>query len=285
MIVTHDVGRSIEVRPDRKPSAAWKLDYASKPKPFFHPVRTPQGQTISIAEPFDHLWHRGLWFTFKFVDGDNFWEERAPFGSQIIRGVPIVTHDDPDSLAISMVLDWIPPDGTDPVLSERRTIVYRPGVDVDQYDWSTVITANRDIEIDRTPYTTWGGYGGLSFRGSRHWHVDRYLLPGIVTDRLDAGTTAPWCDLSGKIDGGADLTGGVAMLDHPANPRYPTPWYAGSGSGTFINAALVFHEPLSLAAGGTLRLRYRFLTHDGIWDAGRLGSEHERFLGDPGPLD
>ncbi len=282
MYVTHDVGKKIRAREGPHGADAWSLDYASKPKPFFHPVRTPQGQTLSIAEPFDHLWHRGLWFTFKFVNGDNFWEERDGFGSQVVRGIPIVNHDDPDSLTISLSIDWMPPNGEDPVLSEQRTITYRPGVDTDTYDWLTVMTPRRDVELDRTPYTTWGGYGGLSFRGSRHWHVDRYQLPDGAVERLAPGTRAAWCDLSGRIDGGPDLSGGLAMLDHPANVRFPAPWYAGSGSGTFINAALLFHEPVALAEGEELRLRYRVLVHDDIWNADRLVGEHRRFLDEAG---
>lgn len=278
MLVTHDIGKAIMARQGPHELASWNLDYASKAKSFFHPVRTPNGHTLSIAEPYDHVWHRGLWFTFKFVNGDNFWEEHEPFGVQAVRGVPTITHDDPESLTISMALAWMPPDGDHAVLSERRTVTYRPGVDADTYDWSTIITPNRGVEIDRTPYTTWGGYGGLSFRGSRHWHVDRYLLPDGAVERLAPGTWAPWCDLSGRIDGGPGLTGGLAMLDHPGNPRYPTPWYAGSGAGTFINAALVFHEPMTLTAGEDLRLRYRVIVHDGIWEAKRLASEHARFL-------
>lgn len=278
MLVTHDIGKAIAVRQGPHDPAAWTLDYASRPKPFFHPVRTPQGHTLSIAEPYDHLWHRGLWFTFKFVNGDNFWEERDTFGSQIVRGIPRIDHGDPDSLTVTMALDWMPSGGLDAVMAEQRTITYRPSVDADTYDWSTVITPNRDVEIDRTPYTKWGGYGGLSFRGSRHWHVDRYLLPDGPIERLAPGTRASWCDLSGRIDGGTGLEGGLAMLDHPGNPRYPTPWYAGSGAGTFINAALVFHEPMSLSKGEELHLRYRVLVHDGTWDADRLANEHARFV-------
>lgn len=278
MFVTHDVDKVITVRQGPHAPVAWSLDYASEPKPYFHPVRTPQGHTLSLAEPFDHLWHRGLWFTFKFVNGDNFWEEREEFGSQVVCGVPRIVHDDPDSVTISMELDWMPPGDGDAVLSEQRTITYRPGVDADTYDWSTVITPHREIELDRTPYTTWGGYGGLSFRGSRHWHVDRYLLPDGAVERLTPGTRAEWCDLSGRIDGGPGLTGGLAMLDHPDNVCFPTPWYAGSGSGTFINAALLFHKPMSLTEGEELRLRYRVLVHDDIWNADRLASEHGRFV-------
>jgi hypothetical protein len=85
--------------------------------------------------------------------------------------------------------------------------------------------------------------------------------------------------MSGPIDGGADLSAGLAMLDHPDNPRYPTPWYAGgAGSGNFLNAALLFHEPMTLPAGETLTLRYRVLIHDGIWDVRRLKQEQAHWL-------
>jgi hypothetical protein len=36
------------------------------------------------------------------------------------------------------------------------------------------------------------------------------------------GKPAEWCDISGKIDG---KTYGVAVLDHPSNPRHPTRWH------------------------------------------------------------
>ena len=33
---------------------AWTLSYTGRPKPFFHPVRTPGGQLLSLQEPADH---------------------------------------------------------------------------------------------------------------------------------------------------------------------------------------------------------------------------------------
>jgi len=278
MIVTHDVGKVVSVRKGLGYPAAWSLDYGSRPKPFFHPVRTPQGHVLSISEPYDHVWHRGLWFTFKFVNTDNFWEEREPFGVQRVCGVPTVAHSDPQSLTLGLMLDWIPPGSADAILFEQRTITWREQEDACEFDWTTVITSSTDAKLDRTPYTTWGGYGGLSFRGSRHWHVDRYLLPEGGMERLAPGVRGPWCDLSGRVDGGPGLTGGIALLDHPENPRHPTPWYAGSGSGAFINAALLLAEPMSLAKGEPLRLRYRVLVHDGVWTVDRLASEHARFV-------
>jgi len=276
--VTHDVGKAITVRRDRNGETAWELDYGSKPKPFIHPLRTPAGHCLSLAEPYDHLWHRGLWFAYKFVNGDNFWEENVDHGVQRATSVPEISHQGDDQVSIRMNLAWKQPGTGDTVLAEDRSISYSPGESVDMFNWVTSLTAQRDVVLDRTPYTTWGGYGGLSFRGSRSWAVERYLLPEAATPDRPAGQRGAWCDLSGKLDGGANLSGGIAMLDHPENIRYPTPWYAGGGSGTFINAALLFHEPLSLAAGEKLRLRYRVLVHDGVWDRARVDAEHAQFI-------
>ncbi len=49
---------------------------------------------------------------------------------------------------------------------------------------------------------------------------------------------------------------------------------------TFINAALLFHEPLALAKDEELRLRYRVFVHDGIWDRDRFEVERLSFARD-----
>lgn len=281
MIVTHEVGTAITVQRGRCEPAAWVLDYGSKPKPFIHPLRTPAGQCLSLVEPHDHLWHRGLWFTFKFVNGDNFWEENVDHGVQRVVPVPEIRHEEADRVSVEINLDWIQPGTGETVLTENRSIAYRPDDGVDTFDWITTLVARRDVVLDRTPYTTWGGYGGLSFRGSRGWAVERYELPDGPAPERPAGTLAAWCDLSGKLDGGTGLSGGIAILDHPGNLRHPTPWYAGGGAGTFINAALLFHEPLSLAAGQSLGLRYRILVHDGIWERERVEAESRIFTSEP----
>ena len=277
MIVTHDVGKTITVHRQPGEAAAWTLDYGSTAKPFIHPLRTPGGQTLSLAEPYDHPWHRGLWFAFKFVNGDNFWEENVDHGVQRIEDVPGISHPDQGEVAIRMNLHWIQPGTGDTVVTEERHISYRSGDDVDTFDWTTTLVAQRDVTLDRTPYTTWGGYGGLSFRGARGWAIDRYRLPGAADTDRPAGQRGAWCDLSGKLDGPSNPSGGLSILDHPENVRYPTPWYAGGSSMAFINAALLFDQPLAVDSGEELRLRYRVLVHDGIWERDRLDAESALF--------
>ena len=280
MQVEHDVGRTITIVSG---SARAMLDYVSAPKPFLHPVTTPSGALMTLIEPHDHLWHRGLWFTFKFVDGDNFWEERDPFGRQQVVHIPTMTHPSLAATAIQVDLDWLPPGGAAPVIAERRVFTVALDDDATRIDLDTTLIAARDVTLDRTPYTTWGGYGGLAFRGSPSWHPDRWTLDGRITDGPLLGETSPWCDVSGPIDGGSDRTAGIAIFDHPANPRHPTPWYTGSGAGNFLNPSPLFHAALLLPAGQPLRLRYRVLVHDGRWDAAEVRRHFDRYVSAAGP--
>jgi len=43
-------------------------------------------------------------------------------------------------------------------------------------------------------------------------------------------------------------------------------WITGGGL-SYVNAAFLFHEPMSLRADRPLRLRYRVLYGDGVWPA------------------
>jgi hypothetical protein len=219
-----------------------------------------------------------LWFTIKFVNGDNFWEEREAFGTQETQAYPEVLISPDGACRIRTTLRWQRPGGEE-ALRERRTITWRARDDAYQIDWETELTALRETLLDRTPYTTWGGYGGLTFRGTRGLDKVRFLTPEASRETM-TGERAPWCDLSGRLDGGLRLSAGYALLDHPSNPRHPTPFYSHPPPINFLNAAFLFHEPLTLAEHTTLRLRYRVLIHDDVWEADRLAAEFERYGGE-----
>jgi hypothetical protein len=285
--IVHTPGAAVEVRAPRSgadgplPKAARRAEtrlryvYAGAPKPYVHPLATPAGHPLTNFEPHDHVWQRGLWFAIKFVNGENFWEENAPFGTQETEAYPEALVTPEGAFLLRAMLRWRRPGG-DEALRERRTIAWRAREDACQIDWQTELTAMGQTLLDRTPYTTWGGYGGLTFRGTRGLDRTRFLTPKGERETM-TGERAPWCDLSGRLDGGARLTAGVAFLDHPSNPRHPTPVYGHRPPVNFLNAAFLFHEPCLLAEHATLRLRYRVLVHDGVWEPDRLATEFERY--------
>jgi hypothetical protein len=82
------------------------------------------------------------------------------------------------------------------------------------------------------------------------------------------GKRADWVDFYGVVDGEAL---GIAMFDHPSNPRHPTYWHA-RGYGLFAANIFGVHDfendnskdgSLTLAPGETLRFRYRLVIHPG----------------------
>lgn len=277
MVIRHDVGASIECTESGDSAPRWTYVYGGKPKPFFHPLRTPAGSTLSLFEPFDHVWHRGLWFTIKFINGENFWEEHPPFGTQE-PGAPMLVPESGDGLRMTFVGAWRRPGG-EAVIVENRNITYRP-LSADRYalDWEVALKPDVPVLLDRTPFTTWGGYGGLTFRGNRNWMKTRLLFEDGTTSDRPTPKPSKWCDLSGKFDGGSDLAGGVAIFDHPENVRHPAPWYGATGAGHYFNAAFLFNEPMTLKQGEQLHLRYRVLVHDGIPDAGQLNAAYGTWL-------
>lgn len=268
----------------------WQFRYgAGLDTAYFHPLRTVEGRTLSADRPPDHVWHHGLWFSWKFVDGVNYWEVDAktgrPEGRTSWSNVRVEARDD-HSAHITMDVAYRPWPEERPVLTEERTIVvHPPGADGSYaIDWAGAFRAVRRVVLDRTPIPgepgaqAWGGYAGLSLR----------LAPGLalreavssdgaitaMTDHRYRGRHAA-VDYSGVVDGGA---AGVAILDDPRNPGSPSPWYViRSAEMSFFSPAVLCYGPMTLGAGERLTLRYRVVVHEGRWDAGRLLSEHERY--------
>ncbi|MBI5769075.1 MAG: PmoA family protein [Verrucomicrobia bacterium] len=253
----------------------WRLNFAAGlAKPHFHPLQTADGRCLTQVAPPDHRWHHGLWHSWKFIDRVNYWEEDRPGGRP--EGVTRIAerrvlHTGDTGARVRLRLEYHPADRDDAVVMDdtidlaielpREDGSYRIG-------WEQTARARRPVVLDRTPPPghpdgkDWGGYTGLSFRG------DRFLTE--VALRTSAGRRdaeaqrqpAKWAALTGTVDGRA---AGLAMFDHPANPRHPTPWYqvlrrsrGGAPPSPFwyLNAALLQNEPLPLAPGQPLTLRY-----------------------------
>lgn len=240
-------------------------------RPNVHPVATPAGIVLTRDAPPDHPWHHGLWFTIKLVNDENFWEEAPPYG--------VLRHVDANTV------HWIRPDRETVVMIDERSVIE---VEIDDgayaIDWSITLEPQVDVVLDRTPFTTWGGYGGLALRGRGDWTDTRLLLDdGSSHDRV-LGAPSAWCDLSGSVEGSS---AGLLLMHAPGNVRHPVPWYGSTKADTygdegwsnFLNAAFLWDSPLTVAAGERLPLGFRIVVHDGVWDADRCTAEWSRWVG------
>ena len=275
----------------RGPTVIWQFNHGSKlDVPYFHPLSTGGGHVMTWDQPADHAWHHGLWFSWKYINGVNYWEHDRqtgrPAGRTETTDVRVETGDD-HSARISLALAYHP-DGDDAVvLRERRQIVISPPNTDGEYtlDWISEFTAgNNSVELDRTPpkEQSWGGYAGLSVRfakalSDRQATSDRGPVEFGPGDRHRSRASS--VDYSGTLDGDPV---GLAFLDHPENPRHPTPWYIIRSPVTgYVNAALLNDEPMTLEPGVSMTLRYRVIMHPLRWDAARLKTEQTRFWQSP----
>jgi hypothetical protein len=248
----------------------WTYNRDHRKRPNVHPLRAPSGAVLTRDAPEDHPWHHALWFTIKYVNEENFWEEYDAYG--VLRHVGDTT------------VHWIRPDRETVVIVDERTLTHvEIGDDAYAIDWSVTLTPQVDVVLDRTPFTTWGGYGGLALRGRGDWTDTRLLLADGTEHERVLGVSSEWCDLSGTV-GGDDA--GVLILDHPANPRNPVPWYGSTrnptygddGWSNFLNAAFLWDSSLAVAANESLAFRYRVVVHDGAWTRDRCAREHASWL-------
>jgi hypothetical protein len=256
----------------------WTYVWSARRRPFVHPLTTPSGLLLTRDAPDDHPWHHGMWFTIKFVNEENFWEEYGDYGVLRHQGEPTVDRGD-RSVTVAGAVSWVRPDRETVVIDEKRALTYRVIAD-DAYliDFDTTLVPRVEVTLDRTPFTTWGGYGGLTVRGSDRWTDTRLLLADDGAGQHVHGRPARWCDLSNE-------TGGLAILDHPSNPRSPVPWYGstsadtyGAGWANFFNAAFLWDASMPVEADEPLRLRYRVVVHDRMWDASRLDRVWSEFV-------
>lgn len=271
----------------------WRLNYGPDlAKPYFDPLTLPGGGSLTWIAPPDHIWHYGVWFSWKHINGVNYWELNPKTGkpdgttrllhSKVIRS-------DATGADIQLDFDFHPAAGGDPVMKESvRLSIETPRPDGSYtIDWLQTSTApaTSDVTLDRTPPAdqpggkNYGGYGGLSFRGARNL-TNSTVLDSEGRRNMNAHRSrARWLDTSGTIHG---KPAGVTFFDHPANPGHPTRWYVAlsplkDGPFTYMNPALLHDAPITLRGGESLTLRYRILIHPGPADSPALDAEFNRF--------
>ena len=269
----------------------YHYDPSKSTKPFFDPVCVAGGPSLTWASPPDHKWHYGLWFSWKYINGVNYWEEKeGKSQGETYWSVPEIERRADGGAVIICEFGYRPTPADAPVLKERRTVsASAPGTDGSYHlDWVQVFTAgSQAVTLDRTPLPgepegkSWGGYAGLSVRYSQRFTEMQTVastvgrVPRGVDGRLDV--TASAAEQNGVING---KPYGIALLAHPSNPRAPGDWYPIETPGVpfyYLNAAFLLKSAYPLKPGETLTLRYRVHVHPGRWDAEKLRQEVARY--------
>ena len=287
--IEHTVGRDIRVSHDGRPlfgySYAPDTVQLESPKPYLHPLRTLDGDLVSLFRPHDHVWHKGIAWSLPNVGDDNFWGGPTYLRDRGYVQLPnngTATHRTltelsgaADAATIAHRLDWTAQSGR-PVFDETRSLTARLVGDgaawalVFETRMTNVSGATIAIGSPTTAGRDNAGYGGLFWRGPRSFTGGVIHSPAGSGGEELRGTRAEWMGFSGRHDETARWST-LVMVDDRSNPRHPPQWFARNQSYACLCPAPFFSEELDVPAGSTLALRYAVVICDGNADTARAG--------------
>jgi hypothetical protein len=235
-------------------------------RPFLYPVNGPDGIALTdFGKPHDptgsHAHHYSIWVAHANVDGRDFWSEK---GGLIAHESFELLEDGPVFCRMVQKARWLvapasAKEETLELLSERRTLTFyrgAPGFRLIDVELEFTPTGRQPVPLGQTnfgflavrvaqPMTVFDGGGEiLNSRGDRN-------------EREAHEKQADWIDQSGPVS--AERWGGIAIFDHPDNPRHPTYWHCRNDG--WAGAAFNLKEGYKVELGNPLHLRYRLCLH------------------------
>jgi len=273
--------------------------YTGIPKPVLYPVlwtdsktlmtrRYPMEKALS-GESNDHVHHRSLWWGHRHVKAiktgtvSDFWGENANSGKQVQTHIKFTGNG-----AIHSRNKWVAKNG-ETVATDSREIVFHAPKAGRMLDYTITIHASEgDIVLQDDKDA------GMSIRvpdsmcvsphGTAKIQAKGHMLNSEgVKDAACWGKFAKWVAYYGTVEG---KTLGVAIFDHPKNPRHPSGWHARAyglcsaniyGRRHFLRLKDPHAGDYTLKQGQNLTFRYRFLWHDGPAKATEIEKEWQRF--------
>jgi hypothetical protein len=262
------------------------------PKPFFHPLRSASGKVVTRGFPMvkddaeeirtkyqDHPHHRGLWFAHGDVNGTDFWAEGPKRGRIVFRSLDEMKSG--RNGVLTATFDWVTPEGVR-LLTETKRVIVHGRKDA------------RILDIEETPHAGAEAVKlGDTKEGTFAIRVAWQLAPrhgGTMVNSLGArgeketwGKRANWVDYYGTVDG---ETVGVAIFDHPRNPKHPTYWHVRAYG---LHAANPYGETdyyrdktrdgsITIPPDGRVTFRYRVFIHSGDSEKGKIAEEYRKFF-------
>jgi hypothetical protein len=269
---------SIELRHDQEEIL---LSFQFDPEladPHFDILRRVGGENLVWVGPEDHPWHYGHWFSWKLINEVNFWETNRRTGrgeglTEVTKPVIKITD---QSAKISYNRYYRTTTDQEPVLKDEFTLELHAPKSADcsfgpAIDWAIKTTALASVTLDRTPLPSepggkdWGGYAGLSWRGSKQLGQvefgDSEGRKGMAIQRQ----RAQWVNAVGFLGEKRVGVAVVASSDAADNDSY---WYIVSREEIpfwFINPGVLIAEPITMEEGTSFHHEYRLVAHDGSW--------------------
>jgi type 1 glutamine amidotransferase len=260
----------------------WQLHIADGSKPWID-LNLIDGTSLTWKSPPDHTWHHALWFSWKFINDLNYWEEKDGVSPGLTEIVSRQVETNEDGYAkIEIALSYHPPGGASLLKENRFLSISRPDGDGHYtIDWTSRFTVQEQtVVLERTPVAgqpggrARGGYTTLALRMNTRTLSQVELTDSKGRKNLDIHThPTAWVDISGRLRSDTTRVAGITVFDHPDNPRHPPPGYVINDMladhnlrFTYTNPGFLYREGLTLNPGESIVLKYRIFLHDGHQD-------------------
>jgi hypothetical protein len=193
-------------------------------RPYCWPVLGPGGVKVTNCPTRDHPHHKSMYVAQGDVNGHDNWSEMDGHASTVNAGVDVLTQG-PIVGAIEATNDWVTNGGEKLLREITRIAVYNAGAEARIMDWTTRWRADyQGIHLGDTKEA-----GTLSVRVAESMEEG---MGGRIVNAHGAkgeeecwGKRSPWVDYYGPVEG---QTLGLAIFDHPENPRHPAHWHVRS---------------------------------------------------------
>jgi hypothetical protein len=248
------------------------------PRPFFYPVMGPGDQLMTRhwpmettpGEEHDHPHHRSLWFAHGELNGIDFWSEAKGFGKIVHQGFDELQSGQHEGVIRSHD-SWVSAEGKEICADERVFRVFASGPGGGRlFDFEITLHASEgELTFGDTKEGSMAMRIAESMRLKGGGSAGHIVNSEGLRDGATWGKRADWCDYYGPVDG---QVVGIAIFDHPLNPRHPTWWHVRD-YGLFAANPFGKHDfealkdktagDLVVPAGQSITFRYRFYLHAG----------------------
>ena len=265
--------------------------FADTPKPYLYPVIGPGGAAMTRNYPMkegvpgetsDHPHHRSLWFAHGDVNGHDFWAENVATG-RIVHERVYAASSGAEGVLQTMSR-WVSAAGKD-ICDDQRTMRFSAVPGGRAIDFMiTLIPIGEDLVLGDTKEGTMAIRTHPALRLKGEVATGHSVNSTGVRDRDMWGKRAGWVDYWGAIAG---ATVGVAIFDHPGNPRHPTWWHARD-YGLIAANPFGVHDferkpagtgDLTVARGSSVTFRYRFVFHEGDAESAGIAKRYQQWSG------
>ncbi len=238
-------------------------------RPYLHPVLPPDGNGILTEnQPAHHPHQTGIYWGLKKVNGrDYFMNNQGDFYQKVRHQILLDSGEQVKWESVYLLLDQI----GEAVLRETQTWALKESNGCFLLDLTWKGTAIQKVSIDQF------FVGGLFIRMPYHADIEGQAVNalGEVDYSQAEGHRAIWVNVGMEISGRSDW-GNIAILDHPQNEVFPSPWRIDHQLGVGPSRQIL--GGYSIEPGTSTVERYRMVIYSGTSDPDRLDELWQQYI-------